>query len=128
MADAIPTPADKQPTVQSTVLVQPPLSQWEALKQAGWWRPFDWMMLVVIAAVWITGFYWKMFGNPGTEGFIALLLVNVSLLLIWLISLIFRCSWFVLRLHADIATMPIEAGRIAVAYLSGQAPPAPPKK
>jgi hypothetical protein len=128
MADAIPTPPEKQAPVQSTVLIQPPLSQWEALKQAGWWRPFDWAMLALISAVWLTGFYWKVFGNPGIEGFIALLLVNISLLLVWIISLVFRCSWFVLRLNADIATLPTDAARIAVAYLSGQTPPPPPKK
>jgi hypothetical protein len=123
MADAIPTPPDKQPKTQSTVVVQPPMSQWTALKEAGWWKPFDTAILGLIVAVWVTGFYWKMFGDPGTSGLVALLLANVSFKLIWLISLVFRCSWFVLRLHADIATLPQESARIAVAYLSGQAPP-----
>jgi len=40
--------------------------------------------------------------------------------LIWLISLVFRCSWFVLKAHADIAMLPNASARIAVAYLSGQ--------
>lgn len=127
MADAIPTPSDSQPKAQSTVVVQQPMSQWSALKQAGWWTSYDWVMLTAIGILWLTAFYWKIFGNPSPEGFVAFLLVNISLLLIWLISLVFRCSWFVLRMHADIATLPHESARIAVAYLSGQAP-APPKK
>lgn len=126
MADAIPSDQDKQPRQQSTLVVQPPMSQWEALKEAGWWRPFDWVMLGIIVVVWITGFYWKMFGDPSASGLIALLLTTIVFQLVWVTSLVFRCSWFVLRLHAEVATLPAESARIAVAYLSGQAPP--PKK
>lgn len=122
MADAIPTPEGKQPTTQSTVVVQPPMSQWNALKQAGWWTSYDWMVLGLIALLWLTFIYWKIFGNPTASGLIAFLLINVSFKLIWIISLIFRCSWFVLRLNADVATMPDEAARIAVAFLQGQQP------
>lgn len=122
MADAIPTPADKQPQTQSTVVVQPPMSQWTALKQAGWWTSYDWMILGLIGLLWITFIYWKIFGNPTTMGLVAFLLINVSFKLIWIISLIFRCSWFVLRLNADIAVMPEESARIAVAFLQGQQP------
>lgn len=99
------------------------MSQWTALKEAGWWTSFDWTMLVLIVTLWITAIYWKIFGHPTAGNLIALLLVNISLKLVWLICLVFRCSWFVLRLNADIATMPQESARIAVAYLSGQTPP-----
>ena len=126
MADAIPSPADKQPPTQSTVLIPQPMSHWTALKEAGWWTGFDWTMLILIIVLWVTALYWKIFGHPGTSSLIALLLVNISLKLVWLICLVFRASWFVLRLNADIATMPQESARIAVAYLSGQPPP--PKK
>lgn len=123
MADAIPTPTEKQPNTQSTVVVQQPMSQWTALKEAGWWTSFDTTMGTLIGILWVTGLYWKLFGNPGTLGLIALLLVNLNLIVVWLIALVFRSSWFVLRLNADIATLPNESARIAVAYLSGQAPP-----
>jgi hypothetical protein len=123
MADAIPTPPDSQPKTQSTVVVQPPMSQWEALKAAGWWTPFDWALLILIALIWVSGFYWTLFGEPGLLGAILLLLLSLSLKSVWLISLVFRCSWFVLRVNADIATMPQESARIAVAFLAGQAPP-----
>ncbi len=123
MADAIPTPTDKQPETRSTVVVQQPMSQWSALKEAGWWTPFDTTIGILILILWITALYWKLFGHPGVLGLIALLLINLNLIVIWLIALVFRASWFVLRLNADIATLPNESARIAVAYLSGQAPP-----
>lgn len=122
MADAIPTPEGKQPQTQSTVVVQPPMSQWAALKQAGWWTNADSVFVVIIAMLWITFIYWRIFGNPTTAGLIAFLLVNVSVKLVWLIFLVFRCSWFVLRLNADVAVMPEESARIAVAFLQGQQP------
>lgn len=120
MADAIPSPPGQpQPKVQSTVVVQQPMSQWQALKEAGWWSGVDWTMIVLIGLVWLTGLYWKIFGDPGTLEFLALLLVTAILLLIWIVVLILRCSLFVLRTHADIATLPEASARIAVAYLSG---------
>src|SRR5208337_4851965 len=115
MADAIPTPQDQQPETRSTVVVQQPMSQWTALKEAGWWTSFDTTMGVLILILWITALYWRLFGHPGTLGLIALLLINLNLIVIWLIALVFRASWFVLRLNADIATLPNESARIAVA-------------
>ena len=126
MPDAIPTPEDKQPKMQTNIVVQAPMSQWSALKAAGWWMGYDWVMLGVIGFILVTGLYWKLFGDPGTEGLIALLLATILILLVWIVSLIFRCSWFVLRLNADIATLPDQSARIAVAYLQGT-PPSPRK-
>lgn len=124
MADSIPTPPSKEPQTGSTLVVQQPMSQWSALKEAGWWAPYDWAIVIMITLLWITALYWCVFGHPSASGLIAFLLINISLKLIWIISLIFRCSWFVLRVHADIATLPQESARIAVAYLSGNTPPA----
>jgi hypothetical protein len=130
MADAIPTPAaaapGKQTPPQSTVLLQGGMSEWAALKEAGWWRRSDNMVIILLAATWMTGFYWKVFGDPETLHLIAFLLITIVIMLAWIISLVFRCSWFVLRLNADVALMPEQSARIAVAYLSGQ--PAPPPK
>ena len=120
MADAIPTTAPTQQTkVQSTVVIQQPMSQWQALKEAGWWSPMDWTMLVVIGLVWLTALYWKVFGDPGALQLIAFLLITIIIMLLWLIVLVLRGSLFVLRTHADIATLPEASARIAAAYLSG---------
>jgi uncharacterized PurR-regulated membrane protein YhhQ (DUF165 family) len=123
MPDAIPTPEDKQPKMQTNIVVQAPMTQWTALKAAGWWVSYDWVMLGVIGVIFVTGIYWKIFGDPGAEGLIALLLATILILLVWIVSLVFRCSWFVLRLNADIATLPDQSARIAVAYLQGTPPP-----
>ncbi len=119
MADAIPTPAAQQPKVQSTVVVEKPMSELEALKQAGWWTPMDTTIIGVIGLIWLTGLYWKIFGQPEAMQLVALLMMTIILLLGWLIILVLRCARFVLRLHADIATLPQESARIAVAYLTG---------
>lgn len=122
MADAIPTPTDEQNKQEprSTVVVQKPMSQWEALKEAGWWAGFDWTMSILLGAIWVTTLYWKIFGDPSLTALIVILLINVIIMLVWLLWAVMRCALFVLRLNADIATMPENAARIAVAFLSGK--------
>lgn len=121
MADAIPaTPEAKQPTTQGTIVAEKELTMWEALKQARWWQAYDTLMVVAIIVIWIVGAFWKIFGNPTATQMITVLLVALNVKLVWLISLIFRCSYFVLKVNADVATLPAASARIAVAYLSGQ--------
>ena len=127
MADAIPTPPGQTaPQAQSTVIAQPALTQWEALKEAGWWTRYDWIILSLILGLWIVTGFWLLFGRANPEGTprltvqMLVCLISISLKLLWSISLLFRCSWFVLKAHADIAMLPHASARIAVAYLSGQ--------
>ena len=121
MADAIPNvPGEKETEVRSTVVVQQPLSQWNALKQAGWWAGYDTTMACLIGALWITAIYWRIFGHPAPSSLIILLLINANIMIAWLIWSVFRCALFVLRMHADIAMLPHEAARIAAAFLSGK--------
>jgi len=105
---------------QKTPVVAPPISEWDALKNFGWWRNYDWVMVVLVALVWVTGIFWKIFAEPSVLNLVALLLVNISLKLIWVISLVFRCSHFILSMHADIHLMPEAAARMAVAFLQGK--------
>jgi len=87
---------------------------------------FDWIMLAVILVMWIVSGFWFLFHQSSPEGtpkllvLLAVLMASIMFKLIWLISLVFRCSWFVLKAHADIAMLPNASARIAVAYLSGQ--------
>jgi hypothetical protein len=121
MADAIPTPQDQKPAeARSTVVVEQPMSQWRALKEAGWWAGYDSTMLTLIGLLWLTALYWKIFGHPTASSIIILLLVNISVMLAWLIWAVFRCALFVLRLHAEMAMMPENSARIAAAFLSGK--------
>lgn len=126
MADAIPTPPGQTaPQAQSTVVVQKPMTEWEALKEAGWWGRFDWIMLGLIGALWVTTGFYFLFSTPRPEGsprlllFAVVLLLNVSLKLVWAIAASFRCAYFILKAHADIALMPNNAARIAAAFLAG---------
>jgi hypothetical protein len=127
MADAIPVPPGQTTApLQSTVVVQRPPTMWQALKEAGWWAAYDWTMLAVLVALWVTTGFWFLFSAAKPEGasrltvFIAVLLVSISVQLIWLLVAVFRCALFVLRLHADVAMLPNDAARIAVAFLSGK--------
>lgn len=127
MGDAIPTPPGQAPApVQSTVVVPAPLTPWQALKEAGWWTRYDWAMLALILAMWVVTLFWLIFSPASSEGtprsttLLFVFLASISLKLFWLVSLVFRCSWFVLKAHADIAMLPQDAARIAVAYLSGK--------
>lgn len=127
MADAIPTPeGTTPPQAQSTVIVPQPLTQWQALKEAGWWTPYDWFVTILFFSLWIVTGFWFLFSTPHPEGpsrttvLLLIFMAGQSLQMVWLISLAFRCSWFVLKAHADIAMLPHASARIAAAFLAGQ--------
>jgi hypothetical protein len=122
MADAIPSGNAQPVEPQSTVIVSPAMSQWAAMRQAGWWSGLDTTIVTLLSVLWLTALYWKVFGHPTMLVFIAFLLVTIALQLVWATILIFRCAWFVLRLNADVALMPEASARIAVAYLAGLTP------
>ena len=125
-----PTAASPTPTADSSVvLAQVSISQWQALKEAGWWTRYDWIIVSLILAVWVITGFWLLFSPADPEGvskkdlvLLAVFLVSLELKMFWMLSLIFRCSWFVLKAHADIAMLPHASARIAVAYLAGKQP------
>jgi hypothetical protein len=47
------------------------------------------------------------------------LIITVSILVGWLIILVYRCTFFVLQLMASVKLMPMEAARIVAAYRAG---------
>lgn len=93
-------------------------TKWEALKARGWWLPYDWCVVILLGASFVTLFFWKIFGDPTAINFIAMLLVDIFLCLLWIISLIFRCSCFVLETQADINLMPEASARIVAGYFN----------
>lgn len=96
------------------------MTRWEALKAAGWWTPYDWIMLSLVLFTWVTAMFWKIFAEPSALNLVAIFMVSISLKLIWLISLVFRASSFVLTLTADVNMLPVHSARLAVAYLQGK--------
>jgi hypothetical protein len=127
MSDAVPTPIGQKPVpTQSNIIIPKPYTEWDALKEAGWWINYDWAVLITLATLWITAGFWFLFSTVTPEStpriaiFTVILLISVSIKLFWLITLVLRCSKFVLKAHAEIATMPEASARIAVAYMSGK--------
>lgn len=98
------------------------MTTWQALKEAGWWTTYDWIMTGCLVALWVTTFFWLIFSVAESRilTLIVVLLISLSLKALWIVSLVFRCAWFVLKAHADIAMLPYSAARIAAAYLAGK--------
>jgi uncharacterized PurR-regulated membrane protein YhhQ (DUF165 family) len=93
-------------------------TKWEALKARGWWLPYDWAIVVLLAITLVTLLFWRIFGEPTATNLIAVVLVDIFIAQLWLISLVFRCSCFVLETQADINLMPEAAARIAAGYFN----------
>jgi len=96
-----------------------PVTKWEALKARGWIQPYDYAMIAVILGTLITLLFWRIFGSPTALNLIAVVLVDIFVAQLWLISLVFRCSCFVLETQADINLMPESAAWIVAGYFSG---------
>ena len=82
-------------------------------------KAFDAVMLGLILSVWVTLGFWKIFGDPSPMNLIAGALVNISVTQFWLISLAYRCAFFVLQTRADVNLLPMEAARLALGYMTG---------
>lgn len=96
-----------------------PFTKWQALKARGWIQPFDYVMGAGIVLSLVTLLFWRIFGAPTALNVVAVVLVDIFIAQLWLISLVFRCSCFVLETQADINLMPESAARIVAGYFSG---------
>jgi hypothetical protein len=96
------------------------LSRFEAQRKLGLFAPHDYVMLFLIAAVWITMGFWKLFGAPESLHLMALAIVNLFLTQCWLIVLAYRCLVFILDVQADINLMPEAAARIVLGFWEGR--------
>ena len=104
---------------------QPPeMTQWQALRRVGWVQSSDFVFLGLLAASWVTVFFWWLFGSPTAAGLAVVAIGNLAVAQVWTISLIFRCSFFVLQMRAEINTMPAAAAKLALSFQRGSAPPA----
>lgn len=92
---------------------------WQALKARGWVQTYDYVLAVLLVLSLVTLLFWRIFAAPTALNLIAVLLVDIFICNLWLISLVFRCSHFVLETQADINLMPESAARIVAGYYSG---------
>jgi hypothetical protein len=97
-------------------------SRWEALREVGYWKNIDFIVLTLIVLTWIVGICWKIFGTPTATHLVALLLFNVLTVQMWGVSLIYRTMDFVLQTRANIQLLPFESARIAMGYMQGGQP------
>src|SRR4051812_39461944 len=103
--------------------IQPPpperLTQYEALKQAGWIQTPDWILLWLLSVDLVVGIISWIIGKAtiwsiGTVCFLFLGIVGL-----WTVMLAFRATYFILQLMADFKTLPQDAAKIAVSYQRG---------
>jgi len=97
-------------------------TKFQALRALGWILPFDYIIAGLVFASWVTVGFYCFFGNPTAMRLLGFAIVDIFLLQVWTISLLFRCSCFVLETQADINLMPEAAARIGAAHLKGQRP------
>lgn len=96
------------------------MSRFEAQRKLGLFAPHDYVMMILILAVWITLGFWKLFGSPEPIHLIALAIVNIFLTQCWLIVIVYRVLVFILDVQADINLMPEAAARIVLGFWEGR--------
>lgn len=114
----MPSPETAEKAKINADLAGAPITKWQALKARGWWLPYDTAIVILLAVTLVTLFFWRVFGAPTALNLIAVVLVDIFLAQLWLISLVFRCSCFVLETQADINLMPESAARIVAGYFN----------
>ena len=125
MPETKPAEAPKADTILAQ---QPPMTERQALREVGWIQGIDFFVMALVALVWITLLYWKIFSNPSPIQVLSCCLVAFALIQLWIVILVFRCAHFVLLLTAHVNNMPDVAARMVIGYYSGRQPPPPTKK
>jgi hypothetical protein len=103
-----------------TIVAEPVMNEYGALRHLGWIQPFDYLIMALIVLCWLTVLAWKVFGQPTPWNILCCVMIAAVITQLWTISLIFRCSHFVLLIQAYLNTLPEEAARIVMAAYSGQ--------
>ncbi|MGV0949161.1 MAG: hypothetical protein ACOYB3_00715 [Azonexus sp.] len=119
----IPAIPNVAPAASAQAVIAPqPADRWQALRQIGWWKPVDNIILAVLAAHLVTGFFFLVFGKLSFDVAVIGFLQMVIFLLAWCVILAYRCMDFVVQLRANIEMLPFDSARIAVGFLQGGQP------
>lgn len=121
----MPSPEVNEKAKLAADLAGPPITHFQALKARGWLQTYDYVVSAILIVSFVTLFFWKIFASPTALNLISVLLVDIFVTLLWLVSLVFRCSCFVLEVQADINLMPESAARIVAGFYSGNAATTP---
>lgn len=112
--------------VASAILAPEPQSRWKALRQIGWWKGSDYMMLIFLIGHGLAGLFCLIFGVGTVSGLLIGLLNCCLISAIWMIMLAYRCMDFIIQLRAVMEMLPYDAARIAVGFMQGGQPPQKP--
>ena len=108
-------PVDEIPAPEKSI------TRFEAQRKLGLFAKWDMTMLILILVAWvIIGFYWWFRPEPSFTSIIFGLLFSIALMLAWLIVLVYRVLVFLLDLHSDVILMPEAASRIVLGYWEGR--------
>jgi hypothetical protein len=111
---------DVQPTAQAQAVIAPePTDRWAALRQIGYWKGIDFVLLFLWLAVWVTTGFWKLFGDPSAFHLLCMIGASIGIIQIWGLIIAFRCMDFVLQARARLEMLPYDAAKIAVGYMQG---------
>jgi hypothetical protein len=94
-----------------------------ALWSVGMFKPYDCVVMAVVFVLAATTFFWWMFSPEFQLARLLMPLMALSLVVqLWLVSLVYRCIWFVIKTWADIKNLPVSAAKLAVAFSRGTPP------
>ena len=119
---APPIPNIAPGAAAQAVIAPQPTDRWQALRQIGWWKPIDNVILAALAAHLVTGVFFTVFGRMTFAVGVIGLLQMCLLLASWCVILAYRCMDFVVQLRANIEMLPFDSARIAVGFLQGGTP------
>jgi uncharacterized membrane protein len=95
-------------------------SQLKTLWELGMFRPYDLAILGLLGLTAMATLFWRVFSPAATwHGFLAAALVSLLLFQLWLVSLAYRCIWFVIKVWGDIKNLPNDAAKLTLAFTRG---------
>jgi hypothetical protein len=103
-----------------TVLAQPVMTEWQALRQIGFVQAIDFVALFLVFMVTVVTTCWAIFAAPTAIQLLYCAILAYALVQLWGIILIFRCMHFIVTTQAYLNNLPYEAARIAMAGIQGR--------
>lgn len=126
MNPAIPDPTQTTlaPGASAQAVIAPePTSRWKALRQIGYWKNFDFVVLIMLLLTFVVGACWYVFSSePQFIHLLGFAIVACLLFQVWTISVLYRCMDFVLQVRASQEMLPYDAARVAVGFMQGGQP------
>lgn len=98
-----------------------PYTELDALVEVGAWKPIDLVAVSLFGISFTASVLCMAFGWAPAHKVVLCVLFALIFLLLWLISLVYRTMFFIVKVWADIKGLPADAARLAVSFV--QQPP-----